>query len=276
MIRRRQGNDILLIRQTDHASISGALAKHLGNAMFTPPSPFSSVVEAISAHDAGWPLHDDRPTLNDQGLPRHVFEMPLSTALEIWTESSRRVAAADPYVGLLVSLHQLGLSSNAEPKPSAEPSRHTPRELFDLNRFQHGQVELQEQLRRQLGMRTDLPLDHGLAPVGRSPEEDLLRCNHQLLQLFDRISLNLCFNEVRIAQVDHVCPRPGRGGICVHVHKNADDSFRLDPWPFDRDEIALAVPAKRLCGSAFASEDEFRKAYDEAPESRLALRAQRT
>ncbi len=107
MIRRRQGNDLLLITQDDHAALSGRLAKHIGNKQFSMPSPFHLVIEGVSLHDCGWPLHDDHPTLNADGLPRNVFEMPPLLAVEVWGESSSRAAVVHPYVGLLVSLHGL-------------------------------------------------------------------------------------------------------------------------------------------------------------------------
>ena len=31
-----------------------------------------SVVHAIAQHDSGWPLHDNHPTINPKGQPRHV------------------------------------------------------------------------------------------------------------------------------------------------------------------------------------------------------------
>ena len=45
-------------------------------------------------------------------------------------------------------------------------------ERFEVNKFQHREVERQEQLRRQLGLRTDLPLTHGLAEPQASAEDD--------------------------------------------------------------------------------------------------------
>ena len=46
----------------------------------------------VSLHDCGWPLHDDRPTLNSQGQPLHVFETPVTLATQVWTASARRAA----------------------------------------------------------------------------------------------------------------------------------------------------------------------------------------
>jgi hypothetical protein len=46
----------------------------------------------IELHDCGWPLHDERPTLNEAGLPLDVFESPRAIALEVWQASAERAA----------------------------------------------------------------------------------------------------------------------------------------------------------------------------------------
>ncbi len=62
------------------------------------------------------------------------------------------------YVGLLVSLHVLNLSGFLGCRVL------TRREQFEMNQFQQGEFERQENLRRRLGLRTDIPLNFGLAP----------------------------------------------------------------------------------------------------------------
>src|SRR3954471_11078985 len=86
-----------LITQSDHAHLSGQLAQHFGNADFTPPDP--TTIQAISLHDAGWPPHDDNPTLNHHHPPRDVFESTHEIALPVWTTSSDRAQSHHPYAG---------------------------------------------------------------------------------------------------------------------------------------------------------------------------------
>jgi hypothetical protein len=164
MIRRDVGNEYFLIAQNDHAILAGQLAEHFGNHRFSQPEPRESVLTGVRMHDAGWPLHDDEPTLNKQHRPLDVFEVPRSIGLKVWAASADRAAAVDPYAGLLVSLHSLALSIFATSQSA--PGRHEPfdasqlSERFEVNKFQHREVERQELLRRQLGLRTDLPLTH--------------------------------------------------------------------------------------------------------------------
>ncbi len=83
MIRRKAGNDFLLITQNDHAILSGKLAEHFGNARFARPQPRQETIDAASLHDCGWPIHDDAPTLNARGEPIDVFESPVALAVQV-------------------------------------------------------------------------------------------------------------------------------------------------------------------------------------------------
>ena len=139
MIRRPASPDaFLLITQHDHALLSGQLARRLGNATFGAPSPYEITVEGIAHHDCGWPLHDDNPTLNKDGLPLHVFEVPTPLASEVWSASVARAMNLGDYQGLLVSLHVLGLSAFAMTHLAGGASR---ADVFELNKFQHRQIE---------------------------------------------------------------------------------------------------------------------------------------
>src|SRR5687767_3900368 len=129
MIRKHVGEFFYLFRQDDHARLSGELAEHYGNKWFARPEPAAEVIAAVGLHDCGWPLHDDRPTLNKEGLPVDVFETPLAIALEVWREGVERVKTFSPYTQLMVSLHVLGLSGFA-----AGHARDR-LEQFELNKF---------------------------------------------------------------------------------------------------------------------------------------------
>jgi len=75
---RHVGNEYFLNHQNDHAILAGQLAQHFGNDRFATPEPRESVLTGVRMHDAGWPLHDDEPTLNKAHHPLDVFEVPRS------------------------------------------------------------------------------------------------------------------------------------------------------------------------------------------------------
>lgn len=268
MIRHRRGGDFLLITQHDHALLSGKFARHLGNAQFDPPSPLEESVEGIALHDCGWPIHDDlAPTLNGQGEPLHVLETPMPLAVRVWGESARRAAERHPYTGLLVSLHVMALSGIArqtnDPTPHERAQSRT--DQFELLKFQHRQIELQEELRRRVGLRTDLPLEMGLARLGSGPAEDALRFNYNLLKAMDRLSLDLCCSEPLFEQVEGVHPRIGAEPVTLRIGHADEGHLSVAPWPFDADRLEYDVPCRRVRGAPFGSEAEFRDAHALAP-----------
>jgi hypothetical protein len=139
MIRKRVGDQFWLITQQDHARVAGVLARAVGNRQFAPPANPDVVYAAVDAHDDGWPLHDDAPTLNEAGLPADVFELPRSTEHPVWLESALRATRIDPYAGLLVSLHGLSLSAMAASMAQSDrPDDEHRRRQFDLNKISTG------------------------------------------------------------------------------------------------------------------------------------------
>lgn len=264
MIRRPAANGFLLITQDDHAVFSGFLAGHIGNDRFARPA--AEAIIAVSRHDAGWPLHDEQPTLNASGQPLHVFEIAASLAVRIWSASADRAeTAGPPAAALLVSLHQLALSGFAMNQPRAQ----NPRDQFEINKFQHREIERQERLRRQLGMRTDLPLHLGLAAPGKDPGEDLLRFHFRLLTLCDRLSLALCYGKELFPVIEDVHARAGGPPIPMRTRLTDDRTLEVGPWPFDEPALAAEVPCRRVAGGPFENEPAFRAAYATAPAERV-------
>jgi hypothetical protein len=272
MIRRDAGHDFLLITQTDHAQVAQQLAQHIGNSKFTPLSP--QAITAIGLHDAGWPLHDDQPTLNSRRYPLDVFEIPRPIALTVWAASAQRAASADPYAGLLVSLHSLALSIHAASPPPNRTEQFDVKKMheqFELNKFQHREVERQEQLRRQLNFDPTLLLKHGLADPRASKKDDQLRFDFRLLQAMDLISLCLCCTHPPQPQTGEVLKNPAASPTRLHLSKSLDGVLHVDPWPFNQRRLQLTVPTRRLPAKTFDSPEEFQAACHSAPQDPLPL-----
>ncbi len=264
MIRRRVDDHFCLITQHEHALLSGRLASHYGNSRFNRPNPLAEVVEAVSMHDCGWQDYDRRPTLNPHGQPYDVFETPLGIALRAWSIAGQMLAEAPTYTRLMVSLHVMGLSGFA-----AQNTR-TRRAEFEINRFQHAEAERQETLRRQLDMRLDVPLKLGLSVVPEIAEEEQLRRNHMVLQAMDRLSLAMCCNQTPFSQIEGIVPRDGARAMTLQFIRTAPWSMKVEPWPFDQEEIRLALKAKAVEAREYQAE-EFQEAYEEAAEEEIAF-----
>lgn len=272
MIRRDVGDAYWLISQNDHALLLKDLAEQFGGPGIQVAS--QPAITGIIMHDAGWPLHDDHPTLNDQHIPIDVFESRRTVALKVWTASAQRAAEVDPYAGLLVSLHSLSLSVFAASQSTEKGEKvnmSDPRTRFDMNKFQHGQIELQEKLRRPLGLRTDLPLHNGLVDDTDDPREQQLAFDFRLLQALDKISLAICCSEPPFPKIEPLLLKPGGKPIALNVTRPTPEELRVRPWCFDVAQIRVRVPYKHLPAQRYASEAELHKAYHAATTSTLEV-----
>lgn len=190
----------------------------------------------------------------------------MSVAIPVWGESVRGATAIHPYSGLLVSLHVLALSALAESRDQSAHERHRDaRELFDLNKFQHKQVEHQQNLRKSLDLRTDLPLRLGLSPRGTGAREDLLLFGYHLLKAMDRISLDVCSGEDLFETIEEVYPRPGADPLTLRLGHPGHFALTVTPWPFNVRSLSFQVPARRVKAQKYAGEVEFHRDYFDAP-----------
>lgn len=263
MIRREEQGDFLLITQHDHALLSGELAEVFGNERFAAPQPRDAAIMGIRLHDCGWPLHDDEPTLNPDGKPLDVFESTPQIGLKVWTASVDRAAQRDPYAGLLVSLHVLSLSVFATTQTGFMHEKwdvDDASDKFAVTRFQHREIERQEKLRMQLGLRTERPTHHKQPADTVQKKEDQLTFNFRLLQAMDMISLAACCTEPPGAQTQDVLEQPGGSKLKLALAREGND-VTVAPWPFSVDAIELQIPVTRIPGRVYANVDELRAAY---------------
>jgi hypothetical protein len=262
MIRREEQGDFLLIAQHDHALIAGELAEQFGNDSFARPEPRDHALRGVRLHDCGWPLHDDAPIRNKEGKPLDVFETTREIALKVWTASADKASAADPYAGLLVSLHVLSLSVFASTQTSFEHEKFDmgqPADRFAVAKFQQHEIERQENLRAKLGLRTDKPTHHKHPQEVTQKKEDQLTFNFRMLQAMDLISLTACCTKPPSKQTQDVMPRPGAAPLRFALERRGKD-VAVDPWPFDQERIELMIPVCRIEAKTFADDDELHAA----------------
>ena len=262
MIRRNTNDGCLLIAQHDHAKLAGQLSQRLR--FFDDLQDWEltqATIIAIFQHDAGWIETDQMGLLNSSHEPLHVFESPTLIALETWTRSVKLAETLHPYAALLISIHQMALSSMA----INHAEKYSPQELFGINKFQHQQAERQEVLRTILGLRTDIPLAYGLAARGIDPREDLLRSHFRLLTFCDRVSLELCCGKTLFETIDEVPQQKNAKAIPVHTLMPDANRTLIHPWPFTTNEaISLSVETVQLPVRQFESETDFNRQYQES------------
>ena len=110
MIIQDEGDHLVLIRQTDHAVLSGFFARELGNELFVRPEPAESFRMAATEHDNGWTEWELLPRIDRVTfLPYTFMSIPTAEHMSLYQRGIERVVKADRYAGLLVSMHCAGL-----------------------------------------------------------------------------------------------------------------------------------------------------------------------
>lgn len=261
MLIKRSNGKLTLIEQVAHARMVRDIAEHWGNEHFAAPRPQDQSFLAAAMHDDGWREPDSMPLFNEQeGRPLHFLEIGMDEHAKLYGQGVDEVFAADPYAGLLVSMHWTGLYRSRW-------GMQTGRVSFGNNVRQDDAVLSEEQ--RWIEVKREL-----IGDQRRSDLEHSLWYNYELLQAWDFISLYACICETStgdgptrpifeiLKSLDHE-PGPRTipavptsiGGDRVDLTLTAVDHgvAVIDPYPFDVDELRVSVPARMIPDRRYAN-----------------------
>jgi Protein of unknown function (DUF3891) len=210
VIVRETADGYVLIKQHDHALVSGEIAKRWAER----PRPLDSTLFAIAHHDVAWRGPDSEVRWNEEtGRPYSFAEYPSELKVKAYEEGLDWVEERDAYAACLCSMHyekllrQFG-GSEAEKE------------------FVEAAVRRQERLR-----------------AGMSEEElENLERNLGLLRLCDGLSLFVCLNEP--GDDDDPPPYPEGFELSGERYRPAWEdrrTLRLDPNPFS-EAFDIAIP----------------------------------
>ncbi|SNR35256.1 DUF3891 family protein [Halorubrum vacuolatum] len=294
---------IRFVTQPDHAALAGRFAEAWGGEAVDAPTPKPAVRLAVHAHDDGWWPRDRRPRLKPDGTPYDFYEIPAAQWMRLQRRGVDAVARADPYAGLLVSLHAAGLRRQRYGLSPSWPE--TPRAFRGfVEREQRRQRSLATALREddtddRLSVDDSALITH-LHDAGEPPSEVFpgtardphLWRNYRLLSALDALSLRICATPTRMgssvgswdgeercddegsnregrsdgAQTDpgavevapieipHVPTRPGEPDTTLSATPCFGDSWRIDPYPFDRSPVTVHVPTRTVDSTSFQDE----------------------
>ncbi|PTY06884.1 DUF3891 domain-containing protein [Opitutaceae bacterium EW11] len=255
MLRIETADGWILIEHRDHARLAGRFAEHWGNDDFAPPEPFPDVHVAVSRHDDAWAERDALPCLTREGRPSAFSkelvgkysafeEIDLLDYLAVRGRATEAVAAENPFAALLISMHTVNLLTD-----QADLSGLSPAEREAHGRF----VEAQKN--RQLGLAQRHLAGGGVAP---HLEPASLRRAFAFLQACDHLSLLACVGHPEPTTLRHA--HPARDGTMTTLRcvPQGNSTYRLDPYPFDRDHLEFSVPARFLPGRSWRDQEAFR------------------
>lgn len=241
------------VLQTDHARLCGHFAAAWGADPYRAPEPLAAVRLAADLHDEGWLEWERAPRVqHGAGRPIDFMRLPTEDHTELYRRGIRIATEADPYAGLLVSLHGTGLYLRRYGYmehltfPEVPPAS---RELVE--RFLSEQEALQARLHSEL-----------------KPDEEALWTHYRWLQGWDLLSLYVCLREQSGADpfLLGIMPcYPGGPETMMRVQGAGPGLFRVSPWPFTASTLTLELPVRYVPNRSYPSDQAFQEAFAMAP-----------
>jgi hypothetical protein len=258
MIVRQQGDEIVLIRQTDHAVLSGFFAREWGNDLFSRPEPFDSFCLATSEHDSGWREWELEPRIDPKSsLPYSFMSLPTVDHIRLYQRCIDRLAKLDPYAELLVNMHCIGLYDRARATLPGFSAKYVKSDESGLvNDF------VQRLRLRQLRVKVDLRAN---ASTKDAAGENQLQMNYRRMEALDRLSLLFCLNAFEGATIDRVAVDNEGSEADLELHLDGNSVVSLAPYPFRRSPLKVSVLARSVPRRLYVDDLDFQKALARAP-----------
>jgi len=255
-----------VIRQQDHAEVSGIFAEHFGNDAFQAPSPREALIYVARHHDDGWQAIDDAPQLDSNtGYVYHLTQTAMPLLLESGNKSPAANEAFHPYSGIISSMHTYGLYHGRYGL-----SDKVYIDMVSDDWRDDVQQMLTTELDRQARLKAQLADDPWV-------QDAALFHNYKLLQFFDTLALyiqTVCAEQVGESQFLHV-PRAVGDDVTVTAKPLAPDTIELTPWVFDVDSVTVATKGRMMTPIAVADAEKLPEIFANTPVTTQSFTFQR-
>lgn len=273
MIVRQTDDRLTLVRQADHDDQCGRMAAYLDATLLPSAEAQGALCLAAFLHDNGWDAWEEQPRLQpDTRRPMNFTRIGEAERCALYRDGIAIAVESHPLVGLLVSMHGLGLQRRflgihghkdwRTPAPDEHP---------EVERFCEEQEVLQVELIETL--RADSALSDLVAGSAAPPDDtaagprplrygpSLMRL-YKLLELLDALSLRLAW----LGLSEHpLGPVPAAAADApdqtLAVRKAADHTLALTPYPFSQSPLAVPLPARILDDRPYADDTDYRAAF---------------
>ena len=220
-----------IVMQTDHADLSGELARRWKQR--TQRS--DSLEVAAERHDDGWAVWEQAPMCDvHSGKPLNFLDVGVLAHLAFYRAGIAAITEQDPYAGLLVSMHGAGIYRGRyglQPELSLTFAGEL-REQVDA--FVAEQESKFEARQHELGL-----------------SEQERRHDYELLQVYDRLSLLFCMN-------DTLSPPPTEL-MGYQVQPDGDGAVTMSPFPFQGAEQQFALVRRLVPRKNWSDGQTFRR-----------------
>jgi Protein of unknown function (DUF3891) len=254
----QQTDPIIVIRQTDHAFLSGFFARELGNDRFERPEPFSSFCLAAAEHDNGWQEWELAPGVDPKTFSAYSFmTVPTEEHISLYQRGIERILKADLYAGLLVISHCMGLYDRAHATIPGYSAKYV------KSQEQHLANDFVQRLRlQQLRLKVDLRNDLATRPF---TDEKLIKANAQRLDALDRLSLYFCLGTGEDSSIEGVPVNDDGREVDWEIRAAAPGQFTINPYPFRRDPLNFAILARRIPKRRYIDDGDLQSVVAAAP-----------
>jgi hypothetical protein len=239
MLVRDAGDAWQIVLQTEHGELAGQFAR----AWSPRPEPFDSLELVTRRHDDGWFVWERGPGLDPDGRPANYLDVPVGLHLDFYRAAITAITDEDPYAGLIVSMHGAGIYKYRYGFQSDLRMRFVDEYAEAAERF------VDDQEGSYAGR---------LAAVGIG--EDEAWRGYKLLQVWDRLSLYACLQDLDAAEPQTIEPVPydgaetaleltpraaGRVAVAPHVLGDAPVNFTFERRFVPKREWATSADFRR-------------------------------
>ena len=214
VIVRDAGDAWQVVLQTDHAELSGALAR----AWAERRPDHDSLVTAAARHDDGWAVWERAPRVDESGRPVNFLDVDVRSHLAFYRAGIAAITEQDADAGLLVSMHGAGIYKQRYGLDTG----------LGLTRAAEVQPEVDAFVAEQ-------EAKFGGVPGDRFDD-------YALLQIYDRLSLYFCLRDVEHGEEAEL-----QG---YRLEPLAPWRVRLAPYPFYESPIEFSLVRRTISKAA--------------------------
>jgi Protein of unknown function (DUF3891) len=254
----QQNDPIIVIRQTDHAFLSGFFAREWGNDTFSRPEPFNSFCLAAAEHDNGWQEWELLPGVDPRTFTPYSFmTIPTEEHIALYQRGIDRLIKADLYSGLLVVSHCMELYDRARATIPGYSAKYV------KSQEQHVANDFVQRLRlQQLRIKVDLRNNPATKPF---TDENLIKVNVQRLEALDRLSLYFCLGVTEDISIENVPVNDSGADVDWEVRPAGPGQFTINPYPFRRDPLSFTILARRIPKRRYTDDADLQSVIAAAP-----------
>jgi hypothetical protein len=247
-------DDWIIVKQSDHDDHSGYIAAHWQWERFWQPWDRRLLTIAAAMHDTGSACWEDAPLVDEKGVPWTYWTIPADDHIDLHRRGVAEARAVHPYVGLIVSMHVVGIHRDRlhiDPAPNRWhiPEVGTPK----VNAFIEEQQSLQALLRSAIAARGGAPLS-----------DEALMNDFKLNEVIDILSTQFSACGMADRDLAYVPDTDGRP-FTMSLRRAGEWEFRVEPFPFPGDRFDCPCVARRVPRRVYHDHDDLREAWYAAP-----------